>query len=167
MGTFSGMAGAKRGFVSNPLKDGDYVVRIDKCSHFEAKQTGEKFKVDVTILAVNRGSMKEGEVASVTYSKQHGLDLFLGNIKGFIAGVMNVPDDAVGENETLQCLEPQNILAGTVARVRADARASKKKDERGENFSYQVYTWHPSLDKAEIEKALGPDRVKKHFPNGL
>jgi hypothetical protein len=167
MGSFQGMSNARRGFASNALKEGDYVVRIDKCENFEARQTGEKYKVTLTILAVTSGSHKEGEVVTTTFSRNHGLDIYLGNIKGFIAGVLGQPDEAVGENEAIKTLEPHNEMCGLVTRVRSIERQGKKTDEKGNPYSYCVYTWSPCLSPEDIKSTLGPERIKRFFPNGL
>lgn len=167
MGSFQGMSSARRGFASNRLVEGDYVVRIDKCEHFEARQTGEKYKVTLTILAVTTGRHKEGEVVTTTFSRNHGLDVYLGNIKGFIAGVLGQPDEAVGENETLKTLEPDGPMNGLVCRVRAMEREGKKADEKGNKYVYSVYTWSPCLTPGEIRSTIGEERVKRFFPSGL
>jgi len=168
MGSFSGMASATRGFASNRLIEGDYIVRIDKAENFEARQTGEKYKITATILAVTAGRHKEGEVVTVMYSKNHGLDQYLSNIKSFIAGVLNLPDPEVDEKMVLRTLDPEQAMSGLVTRVRAIERDSKKKDDKtGTPFQYSVYTWAPFLQPEEIATAIGAERVKRFFPSGL
>jgi len=169
MGAFEGMTEAKRGYNSNAYTEGDCIARIDRCDHFEAKQTGEKYKVTLTILAVNEGPHKVGEVVTATFSKNHGADIYNGNIKGFIAGVLGVEDPQVGPEETLQTLDPEQILRGEVCRCRAARRLSKKSVNvtTKEPNQYSVYTWYPRMEKPEILAAIGEEGVKRFFPNGL
>lgn len=167
------MAGATRGFASNKLTEGDYIVRVDKCDAFKTDISGNCYKITLTILAAIDGPHKEGEIVTVTHGDKRITEKqWLGNIKAFIAGVMAVEDAKVGEDETIQTLDAsqggQSVLNGTVCRVKAISRASKKsKDEQGNPYDYSVYSWFPSLSDDEIKQALGEERVKRHFPNGL
>jgi len=181
MGLFSGMKDAQRGFASNKLTEGDYIVRIDKCDLFRTDISGNCFKITLTILAVSDGPHKVGEVATVNFGdKRITQKQWLGNIKGFIANVMNVADEAVGEKETLQTCDSflndagqiqkgENVLGGTVCRVKAIVRASKsaRDPKTGEAFDYSVYVWSPSLTNEEIVQAIGAEGVKRFFPSGL
>lgn len=181
MGLFSGMKDAARGFASNKLTEGDYVARIDKCDLFRTDISGNCFKITLTILAVSDGPHKVGEVVTVNFGdKRITAKQWLGNIKGFIAGVMNVDDASVGEAETIrtcdsflndasQVQKGENVLGGTVCRVKAIQRKSKNSRDAktGEAFDYSVYTWSPSLDEKEIVQAIGAEGVKRFFPNGL
>ena len=105
MGTFSGMKDAKRGYTSNRLTDGDYVVRVDRCDHFEAEAAGEGYKITLTILASERGAHKEGEAVTATYflkpGTKGGKKQWFGNIKSFIAVVMGVDDEVIQSGENL------------------------------------------------------------------
>lgn len=172
MGAFSGMKDAKRGYNSNPLKEGDYVARIDRCDFFESQQNGEFYKITLTLLA-GQGAHNEGEVVNVLFGRKHGNTQFLQNVKTFIAGVMDVDDSAIGEAETVRTLAEfegkagENILAGLVTRVKASRRASKKKQEDGTPFEYSVYSWSPTLTDEDIKTALGPERLARFFPKGL
>lgn len=168
MGAFSGMKDAKRGYNSNPLTEGDYVARIDRCDFFEAQQNGEFYKITLTILAVGSGPHKEGEVVNILYGRKHGNTQFLQNVKSFIAGVMNVEDGLIDEAATMRTLDPEQVLAGLVIQVKASRRNSKKsKREDGTPFEYSVYTYSPTLSDEDIKQTLGEARVKRFFPNGL
>ena len=166
------MKDAKRGYTSNRLTEGDYVVRVDRCDHFEAEAAGEGFKITLTVLAAERGSHKEGEATTVTYFLKPGAlggkKQWFGNIKSFIAVVMNVADEAIDEASVVRTLDPEQILAGTVCRVRSNQRLSKKsKRDDGTPQEFFVYTWSPALENAEILQTLGEERVKRFFPSGL
>lgn len=174
MSLFSGMKGAKRNFQSAKLLEGNYFVRIDNCETFETDISGNCYKILLTILAVNDGPHKEGEVLTVVYGEKSAQTKanWYGNIKGFIGNVMGVTDEAVGEAETVATLTKElggeNVLGGTVCLVKAMRRTSKKnRDEKGEPREFSVYNWGIALEPQEIAQVLGPERVKRFFPNGL
>jgi hypothetical protein len=172
MGTFSGMKDAKRGYTSNRLTEGDYVVRVDRCDHFEAEAAGEGFKITLTVLAADGGKHKEGEAVTATYflrqGSKGGKKQWFGNIKSFIAVVMNVEDERIDEAAVVRTLDPEQALAGTVCRVKSIARMSKTtKDEQGNPNEFYVYSWTPAMENEEIRQTLGAERVARFFPSGL
>lgn len=180
MGIFAGMKDAARGYSSNKLTEGDYVARIDRCDLFKTDISGNVFKIALTILAVTDGPHKAGEVVTVTFGDKRITEKqWLGNIKGFIAGVMNQDDARIGEAETFRTLaefrddkgqtqQGENVLGGTVCRVRATQRPSKtSRDKEGNPFDYSVYSWSPALTPEEITQAIGADAVARFFPSGL
>jgi len=171
MGAFKGLKDAKRGFNSNPLRAGRYVARIDSCDSFEAEQKGLMWKNTLTILAVEDGGEdphKVGETVHVFFKKGQYPKVFLQNIKGFIAGVLDVADDEVGEEEAEAVLEDGGPLDGLVTVVTGRLQASKSsKDDDGNPIKYTVYSWQPSLDDDEILEAIGEEGVERFFPNGL
>lgn len=176
MGAFSGLKDAKRGFNSNPMREGEYVVRIDACEFFECKTRSggdaEMWKNTLTILAVNRGDdpHRVGEIVHTFFKCGDGTpkETFQANLKGFIAGVMDQSDEAVDENAASEVLGKNNPLCGLVTVVKASTRASKKKrDEKNNPFTYMVYSWSPTLSKDAIVEAIGEEGVRTHFPNGL
>jgi hypothetical protein len=166
------MKDAKRGYTSNRLTEGDYVARVDRCDHFEAEAAGEGFKITLTVLAADRGKHKEGEAVTATYflrpGSKGGKKQWFGNIKSFIAVVMNVEDELIDEAAVVRTLDPEQALAGTVCRVKSTERLSKstKKDDGTPNEFY-VYSWAPAMENGEILQTLGDERVKRFFPTGL
>ena len=171
MGAFSGLRDAARCFSSNPLRAGRYVARIDSCDSFEAEQKGLMWKNTLTILAVEDGGEsphKVGEQVHVFFKRGQYPKVFLQNIKSFIAGVLDVGDDEVGEEEAEQVLSDENPLEGLVTVVTGRKQASKSsKDDNGNPFMYTVYGWGASLDAEEIGEALGEGGIERFFPNGL
>jgi hypothetical protein len=171
MGAFSGLRDASRGFSSNPLRPGRYVVRIDSCDSFEAEQKGLMWKNTLTILAVEDGGEqphKVGEQVHVFYKKGQYPKVFLQNIKGFMAGVLDVADDEIGEEEAEAALSDSSPMVGLVTVVTGRQQASKSsRDDDGNPRKYTVYSWQPSLDDEEIVEAIGEDGVERFFPNGL
>lgn len=168
MGAFSGLRDAARGFTSNPLRPGRYVARIDSCDSFEAEQKGLMWKNTLTILAVEDGDHKVGEQVHIFYKRGQYPKVFLQNIKSFIAGVLDVGDDEVGEEEAETVLSDENPLEGLVTVVTGRQQASRSnRDEDGNPFKYTVYGYSASLSPGEIGEAIGEGGVERFFPNGL
>lgn len=168
MGAFTGLKDAKRGFSSNPLRPGRYLVRIDECSHFDTEQKGEMWKNTLTILAVEEGDHKVGEQVHTFFKVSAGKQVFQRNLKAFIATVLDVDDSEIGETEAKEISGEEQRMAGLVTLVTARKQASKEgKDEKGNPRVYTVYSWAPSLTNQEITEAIGEDGVARFFPNGL
>jgi hypothetical protein len=168
MGAFSGLRDAARGFSSNPLRAGRYVARVDSCDSFEAEQKGLMWKNTLTILAVEDGDHKVGEQVHTFFKKGQYPKVFLQNIKSFMAGILDVSDDEIGEEEAEAALGEDSPMVGLVTVVSGRRQASKSsRDEEGNPRQYTVYSWQPSLDDEEIVEAIGEDGVARFFPNGL
>jgi hypothetical protein len=171
MGAFSGLRDAARGFSSNPLRTGRYVARIDSCDSFEAEQKGLMWKNTLTILAVEDGGEqphKVGEQVHVFFKRGQYPKVFLQNIKSFMAGVLDVADEEIGEEEADAALSDDSPMIGLVTVVTGRQQASKSsRDDDGNPFKYTVYSWSPSLTDEEILEAIGQEGVERFFPNGL
>lgn len=168
MGAFSGLKDAKRGFASNALQPGKYVCRIDGCDFFDTEQKGEMWKNTLTILNVIDGTHRVGEVVNTFFRVGAGKKTFQANLKGFLAGVLNVDDELIDEPQAMQATKEDSPMKGLVTVVTAQKRKSKeKKDEKtGEPVEYTVYSWSPSLDDAEILEAIGEEAYAQFFPQG-
>lgn len=169
MGAFAGMNDATRGYTSNYLRPGRYVARIDECSSFIKEGVGRMWKNTLTILACEGGDHKVGEQVHTFFKEDPRYPkMFYGKIMGFIAGVMDVSDDEVGEAETEMVLSDDNPLAGLVTVVTAVATPSKKAtNEDGSPKMFTNFSWAPSLDNDEIVAAIGEEGVQRFYPNGL
>lgn len=168
MGAFSGLKDAKRGFQSNPLQEGKYIVRIDGCEFFDTEQNGEMWKNTLTILSVIDGEHKVGEVVNTFFRMKAGKKTFQQNLKAFVAGVLDVDDDDVGEEDATEILSEKNPLKGLVTIVTGRRRTSKdKKTDEGLPVTYVVYSWTPFLSDEEIVGVLKEEGMARFFPNGL
>jgi hypothetical protein len=167
------MADATRGFASNFLTPGRYVARIEDCVSFEREGKGRMWKTTLTILAIDTmeqdNAHKVGDEVHVFYKYDPRYPkMFFGKIMGFIAGVMDVPDDAIGEEETNEVLSDDNPMRGMVTVVTArNSVSTKSKNEDGTPKVFTNYSWAPRLSDEEIVEAIGEDGVERFFPNGL
>lgn len=168
MGIFTGIKGAKRGFSSNPIKEGDYVVRIDDAKVLNTRMSGELWKTTLTVLAVESGENKVGEVVHVFFGTKHGLDIFQQNVKSLLAGVLDCADEDIDDAAAERCILDDSPIVGLVTRVRATRRTSQKTvTKEGLPATYLTYSWSAALTNEEIERAITAEGVKRFFPNGL
>lgn len=169
MGLFAGLKDAKRGFQTNKLKEGRYVVRIDECQVVTGDQAGTMWKNTLTILGVIDGTHRVGEVVNTCFWQNSGKQQWFQNIKGFLAGVLDVADDQIDDKNAEIASGETQPMRGLVTIVAAHQRTSQKRkdDKTGEAVQYSVYSWSPSLDSAQIAEAIGAGGVKRFFPNGL
>ena len=169
MGAFTGMDTATRGFQSNPLKPGRYIVRIDECAFFDTQNDGEMWKNSHTVIAVEDGEQGVGELTHTFFRMKPGKQIFQSNVTGFIAGILGCNDDEVDEAASLRVVdEKAQPFAGYVVPVTAVQRVSKtKKTESGSAVTYTTYTWGRRMTNEEILVAIGPEGVERFFPNGL
>lgn len=170
MGSFSGLKDAKRGFASNYLQPGKYVVRIDACEYLDATANGEFWKNTLTILAVEHGEHRVGEVVHTMWKYDNTAEkkqIFQRNLKAFACGVLGCEDEEFGEEEATLAASEDSPLKGLVTVVTGTLQTSKKgKKEDGTPKQYTLFSWSPSLTKDEIVEAIGADAYKKFFPTG-
>lgn len=170
MGAFSDLGKTSRGYTSNPLRPGTYIARIDSCDSFDTRK-GLMWKNSLTILAIEDGGDKPhrvGEQVDVFFTKGQYPEVFLQNIKAFIAGVTGAADEDVGEEQADLVLSDDNPLAGVVTRVKGVTRTSKSgKNDDGTPKTYTVFQWDERLADDEVIEAIGEEGVAQYFPNGL
>jgi hypothetical protein len=175
MGAFSGLKDASRGYQSNALQAGKYVARIDECAFFDSAK-GEMWKNTLTILAIDPSTgptpHKVGEVVNTFFKVQTGAggkNTFQGNLKAFLAGVLDVADDQIGEAEAGEACGEKSPMKGLVTVVTARRVVSQKTKDAvtGQPVSYVVYSWSPCLDAEQINAALSAEDLKRFFPSGL
>jgi hypothetical protein len=166
---FDGLANATRGFSSNPLRHGEYVVRLESCDFFNTEMKGNMWKNTLTILGVIDGDHRVGEEVHTFYREAVGKSTFLGNLKGFLAGITGANDEDVTEADADKALEDGSPVEGLVFIVRGRQRASKNKkdDKTGEPLVYTLYDWNQAMTPEEISEAIGDEAVAKFFPSGL
>ena len=122
----------------------------------------------MTVLAVEEGDHKVGEQVHTFFKVGAGKQVFQRNLKAFIAGVLDVDDDEVGEAEAKIAASEDSPMIGLVTLVTARQQTSKEgKDDDGNPRKYTVYGWTPSLTDEEISDALDDETIAQYFPNGL
>lgn len=172
MGIFSGMESASRGYTSNFVQPGRYIARIDDVTCFEKPGVGTLWKNTLTVLSVEAGdeeSNRVGEQVQVYFKfDQRWPNMFLGKVKSFIAGVLGVSDDQVGEAEAEEASGENSPLVGLVTTLSAVASPSKRStNPDGSPKLFTNYSWGRNLSADEIRSALSEEAVNRFFPNGL
>lgn len=168
---FKGMKNASRGYSSNAARQGTFLVRIDDCDFFDTNN-GEKWKNTLTVLAVDDGDHKVGEVINTFWTLKAGKvgkEIFQRNLKAFIAGVLDASDEDVDEEVCDVILSDENPLKGHVTLLRVTLRESRDKvDEKtGEKVRYPVLSWSTAYTPEEVAEAIGEEGMAQFFPNGL
>ncbi len=173
MGAFDNFGKATRGFQSNPMKEGAYVVRIDECAFFPGRM-GDIWKNTLTVLAVDRAGEdghSVGETINTFFTCKagtEGRDMFQRKLKAFLAGVLDCEDEAIGKEEAEQASSEESPMVGLVTKVTMRLQASKSSvDDDGNPVKYPVYSWEPSYDGDAVEALLGEEGMEKFFPNGF
>jgi len=167
MTRFVGLGDAKRGFNSNRLGPGEYYVRLDSSTYYPTETRGNMWKNTLTILGVVAGDHHVGEEVNTFFREAAGRKTFLGNLKGFIAGVLGCNDEDVDDGAGDRVLD-EDLLKGTVFYIKAVQRVTKKTDEKtGEPITYMLYTWGKFMTGDEIRAAIGDEAVAQFFPAGL
>jgi hypothetical protein len=168
MGAFSGMKDAKRGFNSNPLLPGRYLVRIDECAFFDTDKNGEMWKNTLTILAVDEGEHKVGEVVNTFFKTKPGKKIFQQNVKSFIGTIMECSDEDIDEDYTKEACSEESPLLGLCTVVTARQRPSKSAtDDEGNPYLYTTYSWSPQVSAEDVKSSMEPADFKRIFPKGL
>lgn len=166
MGRFQGLDKATRGFASNRLREGTYVVRVDECSYFNTEMYGESWKNSLTVLGVIVGDHEVGEEVATTFRQRN--KSFNSNLCGFLAGITGANDEDVTEAHAEAALADNSPVKGLVCIVKAVKRTHRTaKNDDGTPVEYFVYTWEQAMSPDQIREAIGEEAVARFFPNGL
>jgi len=176
MGRFSGMKNARRGFQSNAVRPGRYLVRIDEACAFNSPNKGEMVKMTLTVLLAEDGDHKQGEQVHVFHkrgSTATELQVFLGNIKTTLCSIFDIDketEESMSEAEWEENAEkafseqnPQDSpLVGHVCLLTVALR-----DNRDKTGKYPTYSWSAYYEPKQIAEALSEEEIAKFFPNGF
>lgn len=166
MSRFAGLNGAKRGFSSNALTEGEYVIRIDKCDFFPTEMYGDTWKNTLTVLGVVRGSHAVGEEVNTSFRARN--KSFASNLCGFLAGVTGSSDEDITDASGEEALAENSPINGLVCVVKARKRTHKSAtNEDGSPVTYHVYEWERAMSPDQIKDMLPDEVIAKYFPNGL
>jgi hypothetical protein len=117
--TFAGFKEARPSGDWNNLKAGDYWLKIENVKEEETRQGGYQIKAALTVVHViddNAGAgMRVGEEASDLFCMHgKGADLFLPNLKAFMAGALSAPAGEIDQTDIDAMLSDDQPLAGKV-----------------------------------------------------
>ena len=117
--TFAGFKEARPSGDWNNLKAGDYWLKINGVKEEETRQGGYQIKAELTVVAViddNHGAgLRVGEEASDLFCMHgKGADLFLPNLKAFMAGALAAPASEIDQSDIDAMLSDDQPLAGRV-----------------------------------------------------
>ena len=168
-GIFDGMDKAASRLDANYVIPSHFLALINKCKIGENRKDEGFFVVEMTVIhdcepdKYARGVFGHAVGEEVSHMMMSKHDSFLGNVKGFISNVLDMPDDKIGETEALAVAADDQPLAGTVIEVAARNVVTRQ------NKDFTVVNYKGEVDKEELMalfKTLddGKERVARFFP---
>ena len=172
MGMFSGVGKAEKPRGSGVyIKDGSYIVRIDKVKAFQNRKEEKRFGVEMTILKVlNAGGMgdpvghKAGE--QVSWVLKPSYDQFLTHVRGLVECAFGCDFDQMSDEDAeaacvAVCAEEGDApqpLAGSVCRLVNQMITT----QAGNPFV--VVNWAEEIDPRTLKDLLGESGIAKLYP---
>lgn len=162
-GLFGGIKDAKVGGDSDWERPGSYITRIDRVRLDKTRKGETGFYIEKTVLHVLEDT--EGRPHRVGEAITHALwvkhDSFLGNVKSFLAGVLEMNAADIVEDDVLLVIADDQPLAGTVIET-SNRTIRTLADNPFTKISYKG----PVL--ASKLKTLLPQSVQdRFFPDGM
>lgn len=136
MGLFENIENASISEGGNYLNDGDYLLEVDKVISKKTRKGPHAYIVELKVLESNQPKNRPGSKAS--YVTTNAQDMFLGNVKAFVAAVCDVDVSEVDEEAAEVTCNEKNPLKGK--RVRDQVFTVKTK--AGKDFS--KHKWSPA-----------------------
>jgi len=110
MGLFTGVEDAQENKGFRYIEPGNYTLKVIKCTAGRSRKGEDFFAVDFEILESTNSDFLQASECSWMVMKRH--DAFLGNIKGFIAEVMDVDGSEISERDCEAVVGDKQPLAG-------------------------------------------------------
>lgn len=157
-GIFEGMKSAKRRIDGNYVIPSHFIGRIVRVKQGRTRKEEGFFAVEMQVVhdfepeRAERGIYGHSIGEEVTHLMMAKHDSFLGNVKGFIGAVLDLPDDAIGENEAVKVTSDDQPLSGLLVEVAArNTRTRAGRDFTVVNYKGEV----PKEDLFAIWKQMG------------
>lgn len=160
---FSGIKTAKGRIDANYIRDGRYWTAIRRIKCDKSRQ-GDVFVAieQVVVKVLDNADGKGHRVGEeVTHMLMMRHDSFLGNIKAFIANVLDMPEAEIGEQEAMEICDDTQPLTNTVVEVKGRTVETKK----GNPFTQVDYIREVPI--LEAANDMDPDAVAIAFPGNV
>lgn len=142
MGMFGGIESAVTSEKLPHLNVGLYTLEIDGVKQIKSRKGKSYFVTEFRIIeASGPGANTQGSTAS--WMVDMGNDLALGNVRGFLAAAMDVPDKTITEPVADDAVSTKQPLKGFL--VKAEASVIKTKE--GKDFTLVRYRPVPEQPK--------------------
>lgn len=166
MGLFSGIAQASSRFEANYMKQGHYLVRIDKVKAAKNRSKQDYVAIEGTVLYAypdGQGDLtmwhKVGEQASDVISSKH-FDMFLSKFKTFAERATNQDFKGMDDSKVEQICEAltgeHQPVAGLVMEVNA-----RKVITKGNNVEIVSPSWRGQVPVSEIAQILDAETIER------
>lgn len=164
-GIFSNIGKAKAMLDANYIRPGKYWMLINKCK-VDSDRKGVAFIAnEFTVIRALDNDNGQGHRLreDVCQLVKQTNDYFLSEVKSFVAGVMGIQAEDVGEDDALLVYDPEKQpLVGYVVEVHA--RNITLKDS---NKDFTRVTYKREVKPQELLEGLDPEIISRYFPNGV
>lgn len=159
---FTGIRDAKAQLDANYLRPGIYWCRIDQIKVDISRKQEAFVAIEQTVIHILDDDDGKGhkKAESVTHMLMPKHDLFLANMKGFIAGALSMDVDAITETEAMSVCGVDQPLTGTVVECRNRQIQTKK------NTPFTLIKYVREVPASELMQALPPIDQEDFFPGG-
>jgi len=159
---FTGIRDAKAQMDANYMRPGIYWSRIDRVRVDISRKQEAFVAIEQTVIHIldddDAKGHKKGE--NVTHMLMPKHDLFLSNMKGFIAGALSMNVDDITETEAMSCCGVEQPLTGTVI----ECRNRQIQTKAGNPFT--VIKYEREVPASELLQVLPPIDQENFFPGG-
>lgn len=163
MGLFDGIEEAKASFDAQYLREGHYLLRIDRVKADQTRAKDEFLAVEMTVLHTYMDGFgdpakwhKPGEAVSHLMMKKH--DSFLGNVKAMLSALMGVHESEVTKQDCIDVSGEGQPMAGMVIEVTARTIMTRQQKP------FTKITYNREFPAKDIEDILDPKMLAAYFP---
>ena len=158
---FSGIQSAKASMDSNYERAGVYLFRIDRVRVDVSRKQETFMAIEKTVIHVidddDGKGHKKGE--NVTHMLMTKFDMFLPNVKAFIACALSMEAEQITEVEAMGCCGTDQPLAGTVVECWNNVIQTKA------NTPFTRIGYSRAVPASELLQTLPPVDQEAYFPN--
>ena len=162
-GLFRGMKDARPSTDAQYFVPGDYICRVDKCKITKNRKQENIAVFEFTVVHVfdcPTGAIRVGSVCSYVVNEKS--DYFCGDIKAFIATMMETSADLVDDVMAEKIFQDEQPLSGFLVHVAAVSRPNQKTGIPYTKTSFRSY-----VSATDALQVLTPDAVNRFFPGGV
>lgn len=159
---FTGIKDAKAQMDANYMRPGIYWSRINRVKVDVSRKQEAFVAIEMTAIHIIDDDDGKGHKLGedVTHMLMPKHDMFLPNMKGFIAGALSMAIDDITEVEAMSVCGADQPLAGTVVECRNRTIITK------EGRPFTVVKYVREVPASELLQALPPIDQENFFPGG-
>lgn len=159
---FSGIQQAKAKMDANYERQGRYLERIDKVRVDISRKQETFMAIEKTVIYIIDGDDEKGHKKgeSITHMLMQKHDMFLPNVKAFIAAAVSMEAELITEAEAMQVCGVEQPLTGTVV------ECHNRMVQTRSNQPFTAINYMREVPAAELLQMLPPQDQEQFFPGG-